>query len=298
MHKIKTFAALAIAAALCLACKGTSDPEPAPVVERIPINISTTMPDAAAPTRATDFGFQSGDKVGLYVVNLPGTLASSGNHADNVPFTFSGSAWSSETQLYWKDDSTAADFYCYYPYSASVSDVTAYSVQVAADQSADDAYSGSDFLWGKRENVSPTPDPVQLTVNHITSRLKVVLKAGDGWTDADVAAAGVSITGVKTAGRFSLRDGSISLTGDAVEVKPHSEGDCVFKAYMLPQTVTDSPLVKIAVGDRQYVLDTTITFVSGKEHTCTVTVKRTSEGINIGIGAWETDDIDYGGTVE
>lgn len=267
-------------------------PEPGPVEEKIPINISMLM------TKATDYGFQSGDKVGLYVVNRPGELASSGNHADNVEFTFSNSSWASKTQLYWKDQSTAADFYCYYPYSASVSDVTSYGISVSKDQSSDASYAASDFLWGKRENVSPTADPVQLTVNHLTSRLKVVLKAGTGYTDSDVSSAAVSITGVKTSGKVNLKNGSVSVEGDAAEIVPHSEGGGTYKALVLPQSISASPLVKVTMGDRQFVLDTTIAFVSGKEHTCTITVNRASEGINISIGNWETDDVDYGGTVE
>ena len=41
----------------------------------------------------------------------------------------------------------------------------------------------------------------------------------------------------------------------------------------------------------------TITFAPNKQHTCTVTVNKTSEGINIGISDWETDGNDYGGTI-
>lgn len=278
---------------LVFSCKRTEvTPQIPQQEEKIPINIATTI------TRATDFGFQSGDVVGLYVVNQPAELALSGNHADNVPFTFTGSSWSSTTKLYWKDDSTPADFYCYYPYKENVTSVTAYPVNVSEDQSSDDNYAASDFLWGKTENVSPTPDPVQITVRHLASRLKVVLKAGTGWTDDDIAAASVTLAGLKTEGSASLADGVLSAQGEQKVVTPHNEGAGVFKALVLPQSIENSPLVRISIGDRQYVLDTTITFVSGKEHTCTVTIKRTSEGINVGIGAWDTDDIDYGGTVE
>ena len=79
-------------------------------------------------SRATETNFESGDKVGLFVVNYngssAGTLQNTGNHADNVKFTYS-SAWTPERDIYWKDGTTKADFYCYYPY-ATVTDVTAY----------------------------------------------------------------------------------------------------------------------------------------------------------------------------
>ena len=41
----------------------------------------------------TDLAYESGDVVGLYVVNDGSTLKPSGNHADNLAFSFDGSAW-------------------------------------------------------------------------------------------------------------------------------------------------------------------------------------------------------------
>ena len=72
-------------------------------VDRLPINISTTL------TRATDSAFEAGDKVGIYVVNEPDALAVSGNHVDNIGFTYS-SKWTPDTEIYWLDKSTKADF--------------------------------------------------------------------------------------------------------------------------------------------------------------------------------------------
>src|SRR5690554_5830727 len=80
--------------------------------KKIPISISTQI------TRATDTNFERDDKVGLYVVNYngstPGTLASTGNHVNNMRFIYSGN-WTPDEEIYWKDESTKADFYIYYP---------------------------------------------------------------------------------------------------------------------------------------------------------------------------------------
>ena len=92
----------------------TPTPPPSAEINKIPISISTQI------TRATDTNFERDDEVGLYVVNYngstPGTLVSSGNHVDNMRFTYSGS-WTPDEEIYWKDESTKADFYIYYPYT-------------------------------------------------------------------------------------------------------------------------------------------------------------------------------------
>ncbi|MBQ5704324.1 MAG: fimbrillin family protein, partial [Alistipes sp.] len=112
---MKKFLALVATTSLMLSC---SQEDIVPTIEQIPINISVGQ-----QTRANDDAFENGDEVGIYVVNYSGetagTLAASGNQVDNAQFTYDGSKWSPENSIYWKDSSTAADFYAYYPYSAS-----------------------------------------------------------------------------------------------------------------------------------------------------------------------------------
>ena len=83
----------------CLSC-GHDDPdvpptppepdkptEPDKPAAQIPINISATI------TRATEEAFESGDRIGLFVVNRnadgsAATLKPLGNHLDNMPYTY------------------------------------------------------------------------------------------------------------------------------------------------------------------------------------------------------------------
>lgn len=86
---------LSLSALLCLvSCSsenGKVDPTPTPTPDpvKIPINISMDV-----WTRVTDTAYESGDKVGIYVVNYQGassgTLQSSGNYVDNMCFTYAG----------------------------------------------------------------------------------------------------------------------------------------------------------------------------------------------------------------
>lgn len=266
--------------------------KPTPDEEPVPIRIATTM------TRATDYAFETGDKVGLYVVNQPGTIQPEGNHVDNCGFIFDGTQWNSERQIFWPDVTTKCDFYCYYPYTSTISSTGAFPFKVSLDQRGGNAYKASDFLWGKVAGVSPTPDPVMITVSHCMSCLIVNLKAGTGWKESDLKDAEVTLCGLRPSAVINLGKGVVTGSGDVSEIRPNQTGGNSFRALVPPQKVADSELVRIKIGDNTYSLKTTIDLKSGRQHTCTVVVNRTGEGINIGIGPWETDDIDYGGSVE
>ncbi len=295
---MKKLALILMTLAVLASCKKAEEPTPAPQPnpepesELVPIKIATSM------TRATDYAFETGDNVGLFVVNEPKSLQASGNHADNSKFTFDGTKWNADKELYWLDATTKADFYCYYPYTSSVSSITAFPFQVSQDQSTEIGYKASDLMWGKVAGVAPTPDPVVINVSHSMSCLIINLKAGTGWKEEDINNAEVTLCGLKTAARINLADGVTTAEGDASEIKPNSIGNGAFRALVVPQKISDAGLVRIKVGENIYTLKTTIDLKSGKQHTCTVVVNRTSEGINIGIGPWETDNNDYGGSVE
>ena len=50
------------------------------------------------------------------------------------------------------------------------------------------------------------------------------------------------------------------------------------------------------VNGRDFNLPKAFTFQSGKRHTFTVTLDKTSSGVNVTIGAWENDGNDNGGS--
>ena len=71
-----------------------------------------------------------------------------------------------------------------------------------------------------------------------------------------------------------------------------------FRALVVPQVVEECALVDVEIDGRTYTLTNGMAFEANKRYTCTVTVKKTSEGVNVDIGNWEEDDIDYGGVAE
>lgn len=259
--------------------------------QKIPINISVGQ-----STRANDTTFAADDKVGLYVVNYTeeeaGALVASGNQVDNAMFTFNGSAWTPDKPIYWKDRSTAADFYAYYPYSESA-DIAAHPFSVKSDQSVEANFWASDFLWGKTENVSPSPNPVSITTNHSLSRILVELKPGNGFTEGTWAAAvkSIKICGVKTAATIDLSTGVATATGDNGEIIPFA-AESGYMAMMIPQVVVEnSKLMVVTVDGVDYVYRKGFTFKANTQHKFSITVNQADGKIDISIGEWTTDDI-------
>ena len=41
-----------------------------------------------------------------------------------------------------------------------------------------------------------------------------------------------------------------------------------------------------------------VTFEQDRQHTCTLRIDRIGEGVNIIIDGWESDDMDFGGTLD
>ena len=294
---------LLIAFALLVACTsgGNDDPdvpptptEPDKPTAQIPINIGTTI------SRATDTAFESGDRMGVFVVNrnADGSMAQlmpSGNHVDNMLYTYT-TTWNSAKSIYWADDETHADFYMYYPYTPTVASVSAMPFGVEADQSSLGAYKASDLIVGSTLDVKPTASTVNIAAKHLMSQAEIVLKAGAGFSEASLAASDVSVkmNNLATSATVDLRTSTVSATRTAVSVKPYKDG-AVYRAFVVPQTATSGSLVTVTVDGQDYNLSKTVTFVGGKRHTLIVTLSKTGGGLNVSIGAWESDGIDYGG---
>lgn len=272
----------------------TPTPTPEPVRKEIKINV------AMGATRANDNAFETGDKVGLYVVNYsgstPGTLRNSGNHVDNMRFTLSGT-WNPDSKIYWKDDETHADFYVCYPY-ASINSVNAIPFNVATDQSSEQKYRAADFMCGKTSDVAPSESAVSITANHLMSQIRIELAAGTGFSTESLKAANISIkiNKVLTQSTIDLATSTVTPTGTASSVTAWKDGE-IFRAFVVPQTVEECELITVNVDGQEFNLSQGAKFESGKLHKLTVTLNQGSTGINVGINPWDTSD-SFTGTAE
>lgn len=290
---------IAGAALLTAGCSGGSD-EPAPTPSE-PKKIEIKISPSVTESRATDYGFEKGDRVGLYVVNrtggVSGTLLDAGNYVDNMRFTYDGT-WVPDDLLYWKDNETHADFYLYYPYS-TVNSVKAHPVVLQADQSSEAAYKASDFMVGKKIDVAPTAAATVINVSHVMSRVMIYLEAGNGFTKESLAASNVSvrINGIKCNSTVDLTTGAVTATGSAAAVTPFFT-DNTYKALIVPQTVGEGNLITVTVDGREFNLKKGFTFTGSKSHKFTITLSKTSNGVNVNINPWTDDGTDNGGTAE
>ena len=301
--KLASFATILLA--LCACSGGNEDPvSPSPSQPSktpYPIHISTTV------SRATEYGFESGDQIGLYVVNhnndgTAGNLLVSGNHVDNMRYTYNGT-WTPDQQTYWKDNQTKADFYLYYPYTASITSVDAMPYSVKADQSLLADYKAGDLMIGKTTDVAPTEAAVKIDAKHAMSQMVINLVAGNGFTDATLSAAQISVkvNRLKTHATANLATGVVTTTGDDENITPYKESANSYKAIIVPQAVGEGNLITVNVDGRDFNLPKASNFQAfetGKKHKFTVTLSKTSNGVNVNITKWEDDGVDYGGTAE
>lgn len=268
-----------------------------PTTEKIEIKISPSVVES----RATDYGFENGDRIGLFVVDYsgsnPGTLTASGNHVDNMRFTFNGS-WTPDSPIYWADKTTHADFYLYYPY-ANVTSVSAYPFSVRTDQSTAEAYKASDFMTGKATDITPTASAVTIPASHVMSRIVINLQAGNGFTAESLASANASvkINGVKCSSTIDIATGAVTPTGSATSVTPLFENNA-YKALIVPQTVSEGNLITVNIDGQEFIFKKAFTFEGAKSHKFTVTLNKTTNGVNVSINPWNEDGMDNGGTAE
>ncbi len=289
---MKKILALVATASLMFSC---SQDEVIPEIEKLPINISMGV-----QTRVNDSTYENGDEVGIYVVNYDGstagTLAASGNQVDNMRFEYNNGSWTPDATIYWKDKNTAADFYAYYPYSASAN-ISAHPFSVKADQSVEADFWASDFLWGKTARVIPTTSAVPIKTKHSLSRILIDIKpngfTADAWANATKS---VKICDVKTSATIDLSTGIATAAGNNGEVTPlvisQTNSTISYKAMLIPQDVADnSKLIVVTVDGVDYVYRKGYEFRANTQHKFSITVNKAEGSVDITIGEWNMDYI-------
>ncbi len=245
-------------------------------------------------TRASDYGFVTGDRMGIYIVDYendaPGTLAASGNRASNVLYTFDGDKyeWTAPLEIYWRDNRTPVDVYGYYPGINAIGDPSAYRFEVSWQQNLLSQegeisnYETSDLLWGKAEKVQPTTDQIVINYHHQLAGVCVTLKKGDGMTDIEWEKVNktVSVDNTIRTCDFNLQTAMLTLVGSAdrnIQMLPQSSDR--YRAVVIPQAVAaGKTLVSITIDGNTYshTLTEPMKYVGGKMHNFTLTVNKSA----------------------
>ena len=269
--------------------------------------------DQVAVTRVKDGGFCDGDGMGIYIVDynadIPGTLQQSGNHADNVYYTYdeANRKWNTDYDVYWKDFHTHIDVYGYYPYVKSVS-IDNYTFNVQRDQSTATAdgkmggYEASDFLWGKLSDVAPTSAALRLLLRHRMSSACVKLLKGEGFTDSEWEGMDKTVLATNLARKASINmtDGTVKVAGDVeLSATIPSQVNDEWRAIVVPQTVpAGTTLFSITIDGAPYKFakNEALTYVSGKMMKFNIRVDKTEGNgkyrltlVSESIAPWENE---------
>ncbi|MBO5834626.1 MAG: fimbrillin family protein [Bacteroidales bacterium] len=244
-------------------------------------------------TRATLSNFEPGDKMSLYAVEYNGEevaeVQTAGNYINNEEMTYDGSEWSSARTLYWSEN--PCDFYGFYPYRPTGSMKDVY-FEVAADQSKPTAdgvlggYEASDLMWAKTEKVSRNDGTVNLLFHHMMTRVVVEIVRGasyEGELPEDIT---VHLYNTVTTAL-------VDWTAGMLEVYPLAPRKTItmrqldadsFDAIVVPQFIERrTPLVEITMEGIAYLLETSMSFRPGKQHTLTLTLNTSPDQEKIEI---------------
>jgi len=262
----------------------------------IPLVDGTEICFSYMQTKSTDYDFEVGDEVGIYAVkrngNQKGTLKNTGNAADNKRFRFDGDVFVAvdEGNKIFYEAGTVLDFYVYYPYNSTVSDVTAYSFSVSDNQSED--FDKNDLCWAGNETGNMT-NPITLRFKHKLSQVHIRFNTGsvDKLTSA-------KIHNVIPSASLNIQTGEVTTTGTAKqssELFLYGKSDItyVYRSLVPEQDVKKgTTLFSFVVNDieKEFKASEDISFKSGSRHSFEfalqykITVEAHGEGNVYGAG--------------
>lgn len=271
---------------------------PATSLEQDQIHFEFGLPQ----TKATAENFEAGDKVSVWAVEYTTEYAPElqigGNFLNNEKLTFDGNSWSSNRTLYWS--SKACDFYAVYP-AIEPTSVESYLFNIATDQNSletQDAlggYEASDLMFAKAEAVSHSDGKVSLSFKHMMSKCVVNVVKGakfEGELPNDIA---VHIYNTVTTADLNLANGSVEkyALGDHKTITMKKLSNDKFEAVVIPQNIERrTPLIEISMGGIAYLLEYSLSFKPGYQHTINLTVNTSPDqekfeiAIDPGVNDW------------
>jgi hypothetical protein len=269
-------------------------------------------------SRANDAGFVDGDRMGIYMVDYvngqPGGLSPTDNRATNVLYTFNAAVnkWESATALYWKDKTTPADFYGYYPGVNYIENPSAYSFEVsyqqhvAPEEGEMSHYEASDFLWGKVSAVTPTTETIVLSYKHRMAGVSVKLVMGKNFTQTewDKLSKQVQVDNTIRTATIDLAKGVPVAVGSVDKsIQMYAQSDGTYRAIVVPQKVdAGKKLLSFTLDGTSYThsLPSEMHYQMGKMHSFTITVDKKDAAGDYGFAVsydgitdWVNDEISH-----
>lgn len=236
-------------------------------------------------TRVSDSGFESGDRIGLFVHRTESSLETGGNLVNNEALTFNGSAWAASKTLYWNEGTFNAC--AYYPYTTSISSVEDLPFCVSSNQSTQYGYESSDFLYASEKNISASNSPIKLIFRHIMSKITIRLVKGEDYNGELPTGAEVYIHNTVPTATIDLNAGvaTRNVKGTRETIKAKQISAYMYSAIIVPQRVENRvPLVEVVMEGVSYLYETKFQFKPGVEHLVNLVVSENPEQVKIEIG--------------
>lgn len=286
----KTTLITAVMATMLLASCSSEMPtaeQPQANTERHPIELTASI-ETPASRATTDLQSTTVDKsvtLGVFVSKVGGEEPI----ASNVKYTFdsnsSPQSWKvaeGQSPVYFPTDGSPINITIYAPYKDGISDVsnipTASSFVVKNNQTSDADYLDSDLIKGSKKDVRYTGTPVDITMQHLLSKVTVTLVPGNSLTIEELKGATMTIGSVST-----------TLPSDLA-----ADASSASQAVILsPSTIASgNEFISITLSSGTYfpyVLPSDLTLEAGKQYTYSFTLKATGISLNTdSVTDWTT----------
>ncbi|MFI3289419.1 MAG: fimbrillin family protein [Rikenellaceae bacterium] len=212
-------------------------------------------------TRATETSFENGDQIGLSIIMESTASAYKSNYA----MTYTDNLFASD--LVWYSDNTqASTLLAYYPYISGASVPTSFTIN--SDQTVDGAYTASDLMMSKLENVIPSTSSINMTFTHSLSR--IVLEV-DNQSNQEIES--ITISGSYTTATVDLDSQSVAVdkNSEPVDIIAPVWSDGKYKVIIVPQEAELLFTVKLENGTEVTQTASSMSFVAGSQHAATLT---------------------------
>ena len=161
---------------------------------------------------------------------------------------------------------------------------TARLFEVKDNQSNSENYYNSDFLRAYAESIKKTSKPVELTFNHLMSKILLTITPDDTFEEDefDNATKVVKIGNVPYTGIINLAEGTVA--GNATKKKTITAlagENNTFSAIVFPQNATDVKF-SIEIDGKSYSATLpSASFTSGKVYSYSLSVTKSSKGLRL-----------------
>ena len=165
-------------------------------------------------------------------------------------------------EIYWENADTRLHVRATYP--TNISDKSFVGCE---DQSVSENFYNSDLLYATASNLAPQTTPVQLTFQHLMSRINVSFIADEGITqdELDVATKQLGIEDVLLGGQVDFVTGTVTNGSfNHMTVKPLAVGASAYSAIVWPQS--GNITFRLDIDGDVYTYSTDVDFQSGYQY--------------------------------